>query len=97
MMQTIATQCETINKHLTGLNPQQHVEATISPPRKRRPPNTDKIPTKSNKQLTPTTNDPINHDTKMSSQNSDDEDDSDSDEEVTSTHTDARASVGRED
>jgi hypothetical protein len=41
----------------------------------------------------------------MSSQNSDDEDDhsltkwddSDSDEEVTSTHTDARASVGRED
>jgi hypothetical protein len=107
MMQTIATQSETINKHIISLNPQHHEDTSISPPRKRRPPHTDNTPTKSNKQLPPTTVHTATegHDTKMNSQDSDEDDheslvkwdDSDSDTDVPSTHTDARASVGRDD
>lgn len=109
MMQTIATQSETINKHIISLNPQQEDDTSISPPRKRRPPHIDKTPTKSNKQPPPTTVHTVTegHDTKMNSRESDEEDDqeslikwddSDSDTDVPSTHTDAsRASVGRED
>ena len=110
MMQTIATQSETINKHIISLQPShQEKDTSISPPRKRRPPQTDKTPTKSNKQP-PAPSTIVHtvtegHDTKMDSQDSDDEDDpplgrwddSDSDTDVPSTQADAQASDGRED